>query len=172
LNIAGTVTGITNISIVDTDAVKAKVGQVYVKSAGSRDDAAAKYNWIDKRSGMAMAWKSVGDFSKWYLEKYDEPINPPYYPPVNPPVNPPVVDPGDNNNTPEPTDPTTPTKPDTPVVDPGENNNTNEPVVDKPDNSNADQPKTGDENNAVPWAITLFAGSMLAGVVIKRRKDA
>jgi|GEM_PF-2220512 len=172
LNIGGTVTGVTKISIVDTDAVKAKVGQVYVKSAGSRDDAAAKYNWIDKRSGMAMAWKSVGDFSKWYLEKYDEPINPPYYPPVNPPVNPPVVDPGDNNNTPEPTDPTTPTKPDTPVVDPGENNNTNEPVVDKPDNSNADQPKTGDENNAVPWAITLFAGSMLAGVVIKRRKDA
>ena len=88
-------------------------------------------------------------------------------PPIIIPPTPPIVDPGDNNETPEPTPEPTP------IVDPGDNNNTPEPVVvpDEPDNNNAEEPKTGDENNMVPWAITLLTGALLTGVVIKRRDE-
>jgi len=97
--------------------------------------------------------------------------------PVNP--NPPVVDPGDNNNTDNPTDPTKPTKPTkptTPVVDPGDNNNTGEPTThvntkkDTPVNNNAEQPKTDDENNVMPWAVMGITSALAAGAVIILRK--
>ena len=93
-------------------------------------------------------------------------------PTPTPTPEPPVVDPGDNNNTPEPTPTPTP-EPTTPVVDPGDNNNTPEPTVvpDKPDNNNAEEPKTGDDNNMIPWAVTLLTGAALTGVMIKRRNE-
>jgi len=91
-----------------------------------------------------------------------------------------VVDPGNNSNTSEPTTPVvipdTTTDPVT-VVDPSDNSNTSESttpvstVKDNAENSNADQPKTGDQNDAAPWAVVLIAGAAMSAVILKKRTD-
>jgi len=119
---------------------------------------------------------------KDYAEKsgtivlWDAPADPIIIPvtPVDPVQ--PIVDPGDNNNTDDPTNPTEPTKPDQPIVDPGDNSNTGEPttpatVKDTTENNNADQPKTGDQNDTAPWAVVLIAGAAMSAVILKKRTD-
>jgi len=95
----------------------------------------------------------------------------------------PIVDPSDNSNTDEPTTPivdpsdnSNTGEPTTPVVDPSDNSNTSEPakvstVKDTTENSNSDQPQTGDHNDVTPWAVMLITGAAMSAVILKKRTD-
>lgn len=81
----GTVTGQTDISIVDTAETKPAEAQVYVISKLGSTIESGDFTWVDRRTGLAMAWKGNDDqTSQWWLVKYDEPTPPPVDP-VDPP---------------------------------------------------------------------------------------
>ena len=77
----GTVTGQTDISIVDTETDKPAEAQVYVVSGAGSTTESGDYHWIDRRTGLAMDWKANEDAgSQWWLVRYDEPVTPPTNP--------------------------------------------------------------------------------------------
>ena len=95
LAIGGTVTGNTNISIVDAGSVVPAENQVYVTSSRSDADSAFNYKWIDQRNSVAMGYKTTGSAvvkavakamraaastegttSVWYLVKSNDPVGP------------------------------------------------------------------------------------------------
>ena len=79
----GTVTGQTDISIVDTETDKPAEAQVYVVSGAGSTTESGDYHWIDRRTGLAMEWKANEDAgSQWWLVRYDEPVTPPDEPDV------------------------------------------------------------------------------------------
>lgn len=79
----GTVTGQTDISIVDTETDKPAEAQVYVVSGAGSTTESGDYHWIDRRTGLAMDWKANEDAgSQWWLVRYDEPVTPPDEPDV------------------------------------------------------------------------------------------